>query len=287
MAMIAETRPLAPGLYLLATPIGTARDITLRALDILASADVIAAEDTRTARKLMDIHGIPLNGRRLVPYHDHNGAAVRPSLLAMIAAGKSVAYASEAGTPLVADPGFALARDAIAAGLAVIGAPGPSAVVAALMVAGMPSDRFLFAGFLPPASTARKRVLKELADCPATTIYFESAKRVSGTLRDMGLVLGQERRAALCRELTKKFEEVRRGTLGELLQSCEEDPPRGEIVLLVDRDRSVADASTIEQALRVALETMTVKDAARQVADSLGLARRDVYQAALALDDRP
>ncbi|WP_099828086.1 16S rRNA (cytidine(1402)-2'-O)-methyltransferase [Oceaniglobus indicus] len=281
--MIAQIRPLDPGLYFLATPIGTARDITLRALDILASADVIAAEDTRTARKLMEIHGIPVNGRPMVAYHDHNGAAVRPKLLAMIASGKSVAYASEAGTPLVADPGFALARDVVAAGLAVTGAPGPSAVLAALTLAGLPTDRFLFAGFLPPASGARRKVLRELNGCPATLVFFESAKRLLPSLRDFGTELGEDRQIALCRELTKKFEEIRRGTVAEVRVGCEADPPRGEVVLVVDRDRSVPTQADLDTALRVALETMTLKDAARSVASDLGLARRDVYQAGLTI----
>ncbi|WP_102109481.1 16S rRNA (cytidine(1402)-2'-O)-methyltransferase [Oceaniglobus roseus] len=286
MPPIAQIRPLDPGLYFVATPIGTARDITLRALDILASADAIAAEDTRTARKLMEIHGIPVGGRPLIAYHDHNGAAVRPRLLAMMAEGRSVAYASEAGTPLVADPGFALARDAIARGLPVTGAPGPSALLAALTLAGLPTDRFLFAGFLPPASAARRKVLRELAAVPATLVFFESPKRLSGTVRDIGSELGETRRIAVCRELTKKFEEVRRGTVAEVLADCEERPVRGEVVIVLDRDRSVAGEEDMIAALRRAMETMTVKDAARAVAEDLGLPKRDVYQAALELEGK-
>ena len=156
---VPDARPIAPGLHLVATPIGAARDITLRALDILAGADVLAAEDTRTLRHLMEIHGIPLGGRPMIAYHDHNGAAARPRLIGLLKEGKSVAYASEAGTPLVADPGYQLARSAIAEGIDVLAAPGASAVLCALTVSGLPSDRFTFLGFLPPKSTARKRML--------------------------------------------------------------------------------------------------------------------------------
>lgn len=284
MTRIARITPLPAGLHLVATPIGTARDITLRALDILASADVIAAEDTRTTRHLMDLHGVPLGDRRLVAYHDHNGPAVRPKLLALMAEGRSVAYASDAGTPLVADPGFALARDAIAAGLTVTGAPGPSAVMAALMIAGLPTDRFMFAGFLPPNQGGRRKILNELSRTPATLVFFESAKRLLPTLREIGATLGEDRQIAVCRELTKKFEEVRRGTASEVLAHYTETPPKGEVVLLIDRNRQGASTDDMEQALRAALETMTVKDAARAVADGLNLARRDVYQAALAME---
>ncbi|MDX1786393.1 MAG: 16S rRNA (cytidine(1402)-2'-O)-methyltransferase, partial [Roseovarius sp.] len=195
-------RKLEPGLYLVATPIGTARDITLRTLDILASADVIAAEDTRSLRKLMDIHGIALGERPLLAYHDHNGARMRPRLMEALQAGKSVVYASEAGTPMVADPGFDLARAAIAEGLPLISAPGPSAVITALTLSGLPTDRFLFAGFLPNTSSQRKTALAALADVPATLVFYESPKRVAAMLRDAAAVLGGTRRAALARELT-------------------------------------------------------------------------------------
>lgn len=284
MAQIAQIRPLPPGLYLVATPIGAARDITLRALDTLASADVLAAEDTRTLRKLMEIHGISLNDRHVLAYHDHNGPAMRPRLLAALAEGKSIAYASEAGTPLVADPGFVLAREAAAQGLPVFAAPGPSAVLAALTVAGLPSDRFLFAGFLPTTAGARRKTLAELAPVPATLIFFESPKRCSETIREMSSIFGEERQAAVCRELTKKFEEVKRGTLAELAEAVD-GPLKGEIVIVVDRARSVAGPEERDAALSEALKTMRVKDAARQVADDLGLPRREVYQAALKLED--
>ena len=283
-----EARPsanrLAAGLYFVATPIGAARDITLRALDILASADVIAAEDTRSMRHLLEIHGVPLGERPLLAYHDHNGDAMRPRLLRALAEGKSLAYASEAGTPLVADPGFQLGRAAIAEGFLVISAPGPSAVLAALTVSGLPSDRFLFAGFAPNSAGARVRWLKDLAEVPATLILYESPKRISKLLDDLVSVCGGERQAAVCRELTKRFEEVSRGRLEELREAFSQRSVRGEIVVLVDRVRGQqADAETVETALRKALETMSVKDAAATVAETLSMPKREVYQMALAL----
>ncbi len=274
---------LLPGLHVVATPIGAARDITLRALDVLRTADVLAAEDTRNTRRLLEIHGIALNGRKLLPYHDHNGPAQRPKILALLEAGRSVAYVSDAGTPLVADPGFVLARAAIEAGHRVHAAPGPSAVLAALVVSGLPSDRFLFAGFLPAAAGARDGVLRELRDVPATLVLFETARRCGESLGAMAAILGADRRAALCRELTKRFEEVRRGTLAELAQGVADDPPRGEVVLVIDRGTREADPAARDEMLAEAMRTMTVKDAARHVSEALSLPRREVYQAALAL----
>ena len=277
---LAKTVP--PGLHFIATPIGAARDITLRALDILAGSDILAAEDTRTLRHLMEIHGVALNGRPLWAYHDHNGEAVRPRILAALAEGKSVAYASEAGTPLVADPGYQLSKAAIAAGHVVLAAPGPSAVLAALTVSGLPSDKFMFVGFPPNTSAARLSFLSEMAQIPATLVFYESPKRLSKLLTDMVSSLGEERRAVVCRELTKKFEETTRGTLGELVAVFDSVAIKGEIVVLVDRDHKVkADPITVETALRSALAQMSVKDAAAMVAESLALPRRDVYQVAL------
>ena len=277
---LAKTVP--PGLHFIATPIGAARDITLRALDILAGSDILAAEDTRTLRHLMEIHGVALNGRPLWAYHDHNGEAVRPRILAALAEGKSVAYASEAGTPLVADPGYQLSKAAIAAGHVVLAAPGPSAVLAALTVSGLPSDKFMFVGFPPNTSAARLSFLSEIAQIPATLVFYESPKRLSKLLTDMVSSLGEERRAVVCRELTKKFEETTRGTLGELVGVFDSVAIKGEIVVLVDRDHKVkADPITVETALRSALAQMSVKDAAAMVAESLALPRRDVYQVAL------
>lgn len=280
-------RPVPPGLHLLATPIGAARDITLRALDVLAGADVLAAEDTRTLRHLMEIHGIALNGRPLIAYHDHNGQAVRPRLLRALKEGRSVAYAPEAGTPLIADPGFQLARAAIAEGLAVLAAPGPSAVLAALTVSGLPSDRFLFAGFPPTGAGDRARFLAELGQVPATLILYESPKRINRLLTEMAETLGTDRPAAVCRELTKRFEDVSRGTLGELAEAFAGRTVKGEIVVLVDRpgERVVDDAS-IKAALRDALGHGSVKDAAARVAAALNLPRKDVYRMALQLAER-
>jgi 16S rRNA (cytidine1402-2'-O)-methyltransferase len=280
-------RPVPPGLHLLATPIGAARDITLRALDILASADVLAAEDTRTLRHLMEIHGVALNDRPLVAYHDHNGEAVRPRLLRALKEGKSVAYASEAGTPLIADPGFQLARAAIAEGCTVLAAPGPSAVLAALTVSGLPSDRFLFAGFPPTGAGDRARFLAELGQVPATLILYESPKRINRLLTEMADAFGKERLAAVCRELTKRFEEVSRGTLGELAEAFAGRAVKGEIVVLVDRPGDpVVDEASIETALRDALARGSVKDAAAEVSAALNLPRKDVYRMALQLADR-
>lgn len=274
---------LEAGLYLVATPIGAARDITLRALDILGNADVIAAEDTRNTRRLMEIHGVALGDRPLLAYHDHNGPQMRPVLLRHIAEGRSVAYVSDAGTPLVADPGYALARDAIAEGVSVQSAPGPSALLAALVVSGLPTDRFLFAGFAPPNEAGRARVLRELAGTPATLVFFEAPKRVSRMLRSCVTELGGERQAAVCRELTKKFETIRRGTLMDLAAEFSDQTPKGEIVLVIDRGRQGVTDADRDAALRAALETQSLKDAVRDVSQALDLPRRDVYQAALKL----
>lgn len=276
---------LAPGLYLVATPIGSARDITLRALDILATADVIAAEDTRNARKLMEIHGVARNGRQILPYHDHNGAGMRPKLLGMIADGKSVAYVSDAGTPLVADPGFALARDAASADLLVTTAPGASAVLAALGVAGLPTDRFLFAGFLPPKAGARAAALQEVARLRATLVYYETAKRLPVVMVAMAEAFGPDRPVAICRELTKKFEQVVRGNLGSVPGLLGTDMPlKGEFVVVVGpAEAREVDPADLDTALEEALGTLSVKDAASAVAKDLGLPRKVAYARALEL----
>ena len=275
---------IAPGLHFVATPIGAARDITLRALDILAGADVLAAEDTRTLRHLMEIHGVALAGRPLIAYHDHNGDAVRPRILALLREGKSVAYASDAGTPLIADPGFQLSRAAIVEGLPVLAAPGPSAVLCALTVSGLPSDRFLFAGFLPSKSTARKKTLEALKDVQCSLIVYETARRLTASLSDMRDILGVGRQAAVCRELTKKYEEVTRGTLGDLATTFAEREVKGEIVVVVDRAQPAATGeNTVKDALEQAMQTLSLKDAVAMVADALRLPKREVYQLALGL----
>lgn len=283
---IPEHSELTPGLYLVATPIGNARDITLRALDMLAAADVLAAEDTRTLRRLMDLHGVPLRDRPLLAYHEHNGAKMRPRLLAEIAAGKSVLYASEAGTPMISDPGFDLARAARAEGLPVTTAPGVSAVVTALTLAGLPTDRFFFAGFLPNAQGARKTALRGLTGIEATLAFYESPRRVDAMLADAADVLG-DRPAAVCRELTKRFEEIRQGTLAELAAFYAENPPKGEIVVLIGKgDSETVKELDLEQEVSKALETMSVRDAADYVSTRLGVKRRPVYQLAMRLSGK-
>jgi 16S rRNA (cytidine1402-2'-O)-methyltransferase len=278
-----QIKQLSAGLYLVATPIGTARDITLRALDILASAEMLVAEDTRTCRHLMEIHGIALAGRKIIAYHDHSSDRTRARILEAIRAGRSVAYASEAGTPLIADPGYGLVRDCAAEGLPVTSAPGPSAVITARVLAGLPTDRFLFAGFLPPKATERRRVLGELLACPATLVLYESPKRIHGLLADLLQIGGGARRAAVCRELTKRFEEVRRDRLDALVAGLDGVELKGEIVVVVDRAGVEAEAVDLEGELRSAMVTMSLRDAADAVAAATGQPRRKVYQIALAL----
>lgn len=273
---------LPPGLYLVSTPIGTARDITLRALDTLASADVLVAEDTRSLKHLLAIHGVPLGTRPVWSYHDHSGPTERARIAEQIAAGRSVAYASEAGTPMVSDPGFDLAREITAMGALVTSAPGPSAAIVALTLAGLPTDRFLFLGFLAPKSQARKALLREIARTPATLVIYESPKRVQALLADLAETLGDARPAALCRELTKRFEEVVRGTLDEVRQALEGRTLKGECVVVVGPPlaHEVGEADLM-QALREELTTLSVRDAAAAVALRCDVPRKQVYQMAL------
>jgi 16S rRNA (cytidine1402-2'-O)-methyltransferase len=280
-----EPRDLPPGLYLIATPIGTARDITLRALDILASADVLAAEDTRSLRKLMEIHGVPLRDRPLLSYHDHNAQAAGAKLLAALGEGKSVVYASEAGTPMISDPGFDLARRAVEEGATLISAPGPSAAITALTLSGLPAERFFFAGFLPNSGGKRRSAIEALKPVPGTLIFYESPRRVAAMLKDAGTVLGPDRPAALCREITKKFEEVLRMPLGALAEEAAGRNFKGEIVVLIGPgagSENISD-SDLDRALGEALEGLSVRDAADKVAQDLGLKRRVAYQRALSL----
>ena len=277
-----QKRSLLPGLYFVGVPIGTARDITLRALDTLASADFLAAEDTRSLRKLMDIHGIPLAGRKIIALHEHSRAGVVDRLLGAISGGHSVAYASEAGMPLIADPGFELGQAAQQQGHFVTCAPGPSALVTALVLAGLPTDAFFFAGFLPAASSARKRALERLRDIPGTLVFYESPKRLAAFLADAAEVLGPDRAAVVCREITKKFEETRRGSLSDLVLKIAEHPVKGEIVVLIDRQRSEKiTETTIENELRAALGSHSMRDAVDLVAKAHDVPRRRVYQMAL------
>ena len=266
----------------MATPIGNAADITLRALDILARVDVIACEDTRVSAKLLQRHGI---AAPLLAYHEHNAERMRPVLLGRVAEGQAVALISDAGTPLVSDPGFKLVRQAIADGLRIQMLPGASAPIAALVLSGLPSDRFLFAGFLDSRTTARRRELGELAAVRATLIFFESAQRLAASLADMAGELG-DRPAAVARELTKLYEEVRHGTLAELARHyAEAGPPKGEIVVVVGPPLPAAAPSDadLDARLKAALARLTLRDAASEVALALGLKRRDVYARALEL----
>ena len=278
--------PLSAGLYLCAVPIGNARDVTLRTLDILASADVIAAEDTRTARKLMEIHGISAGTRPMVAYHDHSTPAVRDRLVAAVRDGKSLAYVSEAGTPLVADPGYKLAAEMRAVNLPLTSAPGASAVLAALTVSGLPSDAFHFAGFLPSSTGARRKALEGLRDLDATLVLYESPKRIHAMLSDLSQVMRDGRDVVICRELTKKFEEVLSGTADDLLAQLDGRTLKGEIVVLIGRgDAEDLNEDDVKEALISAMKTMRVKDAASAVAGATGMAKRDVYQLALGLKD--
>ena len=274
---------LEAGLYVVATPIGNASDITLRALAILESAAVIACEDTRVTRKLLARHGV---ATPLTIYHDHNAERVRPALMKRLKNGDTVALVSDAGTPLVSDPGYKLVRACIEAGVPVTALPGPSAPLAALVVSGLPTDRFLFVGFLPSRTPARRKVLAELKDVSASLIVMESVRRLAVTLTDMHAVLGA-RPAAVARELTKAFEEVRRGTLETLARHYHDrGPPKGEVVVVVgppeDAER-VADAD-VDALLEAALGRTSVRDAVAEVASATGRRRAEVYTRALAIE---
>ena len=275
---------LETGLYVVATPIGNASDISLRALRVLAGAHVVACEDTRTTGKLMAIHSIKA---RLTAYHEHNAERARPALLARLGRGEAVALVSDAGTPLISDPGFKLVSEARDAGFTVTPVPGASSPIAALSIAGLPTDRFMFAGFLPNRGGPRKRAIEDLAVIPATLVLLESPRRLAACLDDLAAVLGR-RQAAVTRELTKLFEEVRRGSLGELAAHYNEaGPPKGEIVVVIAPPDTAVDAdldpAAIDALLCRALETLSLRDAAASVAADTGVARRQLYNRALEL----
>jgi len=276
--------PLSPGLYVVSTPIGNLRDVTLRALDVLAGADEVLAEDTRTARKLLDAYDIRA---RLSPYHDHNGAVRRPEIVGKLRDGAAIALTSDAGTPLLSDPGYKLVREVAGAGLDVVPVPGASALLAGLVVAGLPSDRFLFAGFLPPRTAARSKSLEELARIPATLVFYETGPRLAACLADMVEALGPLREACVARELTKLFEETRRAPLGELASHyANAGAPRGEIVLLVGPPVDTAPREAdLDVALAEALQTQPTKQAANSVAETFGISKREAYRRALELKD--
>ncbi len=266
----------------MATPIGNLRDITLRAVDALKDADVIACEDTRHTAKLLHAHGISTS---MTPYHDHNADRARPILLERMRRGAVVALVSDAGTPLVADPGFKLVRACLADGIDVTAAPGPSAVLAALILSGLPTDRFLFAGFLPSRSVGRRKTLRELNDVKATLVLFESPQRIAAALADLAEILGP-RDAAVVREMTKMHEEVRRGTLADLAATfAGEAAPKGEIVIIVGPPAAglMTSDADLDATILDALTHQSLRDASAMIAAATGRPRRDIYARALAL----
>lgn len=279
----AEKSSLPPGLYVVATPIGNLGDISQRAIDTLRCVDVVACEDTRVTGVLLQRFAI---ATPMTPYHDHNADRVRPAIMARMKAGEAVALVSDAGTPLISDPGYKLVRDCAEAGIPAIPLPGPSALLAALAVAALPTDRVLFNGFLPPKSGARREALMAIKSLRATLVFYESPRRLAECLADMSAVLG-DREAAMCRELTKLHEEVRRGTLATLAAAyASEQTPKGEVVLVVAGaagEQAAADDAAIDRLLREAFATMSLRDAAATVALALNQPRREVYARALAL----
>jgi 16S rRNA (cytidine1402-2'-O)-methyltransferase len=275
-----DEAPLAPGLYVVATPIGNLRDITLRALDVLASADLVLAEDTRVAGKLLSAYGL---SARLERYDEHAAERARPRALAALAEGRRVALVSDAGTPLISDPGYRLVREAAEAGHRVYPVPGASALLAALAAAGLPTDRFLFAGFPPPKSAARRAFFAELAGIRATLVFYEGGSRLAASLADMAAVFG-DREAVVGRELTKLYETIVRGPLAALAADPQFAAPKGELVVLVGPGREAqASAADADAALADALMRLKPADAAAEVARQLGLPRRDLYRRAMEL----
>jgi 16S rRNA (cytidine1402-2'-O)-methyltransferase len=271
-----------PGLYIVATPIGNARDITLRALELLKACDVIACEDTRVTGKLLSLHDI---SAKLIPYHEHNAEKIRPGIIKRVKNGEIVALVSDAGTPIISDPGLNLVQDFAGENLFVTSLPGPSATLTALVLSGLPSNRFLFGGFLPTKGGRRRSALKEVETTPATLIFLESAKRLAASLADMAAVLGP-RPAAVTRELTKMFEEVRRGTLDTLANAyAAEGPPKGEITIVIGPPNAeeTITVENVDELLRAALETLSVRDATTEVTEATGWPKRNVYARALAL----
>jgi 16S rRNA (cytidine1402-2'-O)-methyltransferase len=278
-------RPLEPGLYLVSTPIGNLGDITIRGLETLASADIIACEDTRVSRVLLDRFGITT---RPYAYHEHNAERVGPKLMEALEAGKSVALISDAGTPLISDPGYRISQTAIDAGIPVIPIPGASAPMAALVASGLPSDTFLFAGFLPSKDKARRDRLAGFATTDATLMFFESPNRIAASLESASDVLGQERPAAVCRELTKAYEEIRRGTLGELAAQYQGENVRGEIVLVIGPGSTPAPSEDDVDALLAKLNAeLSAGKAATEAARLTGLARKELYARLLAMKVPP
>lgn len=276
------TEKLVPGLYIVATPIGNLADLTIRAADILSRADVIAVEDSRVTAGLLRHIGVK---RPMIPYHDHNAEGMRPGLIARMAT-EAVALVSDAGTPLISDPGYKLVRDARAAGHVVVTIPGPCAAIAALTLAGLPTDRFLFAGFLPSKAHARAEAIAEIAGVRATLVFYESGQRLSATLAALAEGLG-ERECGVAREITKRFEECVTGTLSALAERYAEAPPKGEIVIVVAPPGAPPPATQddADAALREALTRLPASKAAGEVAKALGLDRRELYARAMAMKE--
>jgi 16S rRNA (cytidine1402-2'-O)-methyltransferase len=284
LGITAEAEPLPGGLYVVATPIGNLRDITFRALSVLAAADAVLAEDTRVTRTLLAHYSITTP---LTAYHEHSGPGVRDRMLERLREGQALALVSDAGTPLVSDPGFKLVAEAVEAGIPVTAIPGPSAILAALVASGLPTDRFFFEGFLPARSAGRQARLAELARIPGSVVLFESPHRVTEMLADAAAVLGS-RRAVVARELTKLFETVRRGSLPDLAAAfAGAPPPKGEIVVVIEEATGPAPEqdgdAALDDRLRAALARHSIKDAAAIVASETDRPRREVYARALAL----
>ncbi len=275
--------PLAPGLYIVATPIGNLGDLSPRAAAILSAVDMIAVEDSRVTAKLLQHIGIK---RPMLPYHDHNADKVRPGLIERMAS-EAIALVSDAGTPLISDPGYKLVRDARAAGRHIVTIPGPSAVIAALTLSGLPTDRFFFAGFLPAKTKARRDNVAQLASLQATLVFYESGPRLAAMLADLAAELGN-RDAAVAREITKAYEECVTGTLSELATRYDQAAPKGEIVVIVGPpgEAPPADAGDIEAALRAALQSASPAKAAGEVARALGADRKALYARALELQGK-
>ena len=275
---------LDAGLYIVATPIGKLLYISLRSIDTLRAADEVLAEDTRVARRLLEAHNV---NAKLSPYHDHNGAKRRPEILNKLEQGGVIALISDAGTPLVSDPGWKLSREALDAGHKVFPIPGASALLAGLVASGLPSDRFMFCGFLPPKSAARRKAAAELAHVPGTLVFYETGPRLADCLADCVEDFGGDRDAAISRELTKLFEETKRGSLQELAAHyAEQGGPKGEIVMLIGPPtREAITDDVIEAALKDALKSQSVKHAAADVAATFNLPKREIYQKALTLKD--
>jgi len=276
--------PLAPQLYLVATPIGHLADISLRALAVLARADVIAVEDTRRSRTLLQHYGM---FTQMITYHDHNGDQMRPKIIDMIKGGKAVALISDAGMPLISDPGYKLVGQVRAAGLTVEVVPGASAVMAGLSLSGLPTDRFLFEGFLPPKQQARRRTLAALSNINASLVFFETVKRVQAVLIDMQSELG-DRRAALCRELTKLHEEIIEGSISELIELLETRDLKGELVIVVapPQEQTISDAQIEEALARQVSKGASMRDAVIHVVETLKAPKKHVYDLSVQLKKR-